>query len=67
MRLYWLWLNIVVHDFDDWHKPSTAVLVSLGQTTDFLQGVIACSISTLKNKVWYGSQAQLMLDTYMIL
>ena len=35
-------------------------LVSRGQTTNFLQGIIACGI-------WYGSQAQPILNTYKIL
>ena len=43
------------------------IIVSRGQTTNFLQGVIACSISACKNRVWYGSQARLILDTYKIL
>ena len=34
---------------------SCMILVSCSQTTIFLQGVIACSISTRKNMIWHQS------------
>ena len=46
---------------------STIYIVSRGQTTKFLQGVIACSISARKKgsgMLGYGLQAKLVLDTY---